>query len=77
MTRLGYQDVGMNSTPRLHASCMIFTEFYTEQHKKHGVSHAGFDIWYSPVRTDSHPSPVDAELIKNDEILNFAVDVKF
>ena len=37
----------------------------------------GFDIWYSPVRTDSHPSPVDAELIKNDEILNFAADVKF
>ena len=36
-----------------------------------------FDIWYSPVRTDSHPSTVDAELIKNDEILNFSVDVKF
>ena len=59
MTRLGYQDA--------RARCRNELNTITQQHKKHGVSHVGFDIWYSPVRTDSHPSPVDAELIKNDQ----------
>ena len=76
MTRLGYQDVGMNSTPRLHASWYLLS--FIQNIIRNMVSVMwGFDIWYSPVRTDSHPSTVDAELIKNDEILNFAVDVKF